>query len=106
MRYLGDVSLINIQRTYHGTEDRIQDSTERLLLAHHFYTECLQCQVALNISKQDEMQMWPILEVKIFDLWGIDFMGSFPSLDGKEYILVAVAYVLKCIEAISTRTNK
>ena len=40
--------------------------------AHRFYTECLQCQAALNISKQDEMPMRPILELEIFDLWGID----------------------------------
>ena len=73
--------------------------------AHCFNTECLQCQAALNISKQDEMLMRPILEVEIFNLWGIDFMGPFPLLDGKEYILVAIDYVSKCVEAIPTRTN-
>ena len=73
--------------------------------AHRFYTECLQCQATLNISKRDEMQMKPILEVEIFDLWGIDFMGPFPPSDGKEYILVAVDYVSKWVEAIPTRTN-
>ena len=73
--------------------------------AHRFYTECLQCQVAINISKRDEMPMQPILEVKIFDLWGIYFMGPFPPSDGKEYILVAVDYVSKWVEAIPTRTN-
>ena len=61
--------------------------------AHRFYMECLQCQEALNISKQDEMPMRPILEVEIFDLWRINFMGPFPPFDGKEYILVAVDYV-------------
>ena len=49
--------------------------------------------------------MRPILEVEIFDLWGIDFMGPFPPSDGKEYILVAVDYVSKWVEAILTRTN-
>ena len=51
------------------------------------------------------MLMRPILEVKIFDLWRIDFMGPFPPSDGKEYILVAVDYVSKWVEAIPTRTN-
>ena len=37
--------------------------------AYHFYTECLQCQAALNISKRDEMPVRPILEVEIFDIW-------------------------------------
>ena len=73
--------------------------------AHRFYTECLQCQAAINISKRDEMPMQPILEVEIFDLWGIDFMGPFPPSDGKEYILVAVDYVFKWVEAIPTKTN-
>ena len=49
--------------------------------------------------------MRPILEVKIFNLWGIDFIGPFPPSNGKEYILVAVDYVFKWVEAIPTRTN-
>ena len=73
--------------------------------AHRFYTECLQCQAAINISKQDEMPMRPILEVEIFNLWGIDFMGPFPPSDGKEYILVAVDDVSKWVKEIPTRTN-
>ena len=67
--------------------------------------ECLQCQAALNISKRDEMPMRLILEVEIFDLWWIDFLGPFPPSDGKEYLLVAVDYVSKWVEAISTRTK-
>ena len=67
--------------------------------------ECLKCQSALNISKRDEMPLQTILEVEIFDLWGIDFMGPFPPSEGKEYILVAVDYVSKWVEAIPTRTN-
>ena len=51
------------------------------------------------------MPMRPILEVEIFDLWGIDFMGPFPPSDGNEYILVAVDYVSKWVEAIPTRTK-
>ena len=51
------------------------------------------------------MPMRPILEVEIFDLWRIDFMGAFPPSDGKEYILVVVDYVSKWVEAIPTRTN-
>ena len=46
-----------------------------------------------------------ILEEEIFDIWGIEFMGPFPPSKGKEYILVAVDYVSKWIEAIPTRTN-
>ena len=32
-------------------------------------------------------------------------MGPFPASEGKEYILVAVDFVSKWVEAIPTRTN-
>ena len=73
--------------------------------AHRFYTECLQCQAALNISKRDEMPMRPILDLEFFDLWGIDFMGPFPPSEGKDYILVALDYVSKWVEMIPTKIN-
>ena len=66
--------------------------------------QCLKCQSALNISKRDEMPLQTILEVEIFDLWGIDFMGPFPPSEGKEYILVAVDYVSKWVEARVARS--
>ena len=65
--------------------------------------ECLKYQSALNISKQDEIPLQTILEVEIFYLWGIDFMEPFLPSEGKEYILVAVDYVSKWVEAIPTR---
>ncbi|XP_050918995.1 uncharacterized protein LOC127136489 [Lathyrus oleraceus] len=46
-----------------------------------------------------------ILEVEVFDEWGIDFMGSFPSPSCNKYILVIVDYVSKWIEAIASPTN-
>jgi len=51
------------------------------------------------------MPLNPILAIEIFDCWGIDFMGPFPPLFGFLYILVAVDYVLKWIEAIPSRNN-
>ena len=35
------------------------------------------------------------LQVEIFDVWGVDFMGPFPMSEHCEYILVAVDYVSK-----------
>ena len=46
-----------------------------------------------------------ILVCEIFDVWGIDFMGPFPSYFGNLYILLAVDYVSKWIEMKATRTN-
>jgi galactitol-specific phosphotransferase system IIC component len=43
------------------------------------------------------------LQIDIFDVWGIDFMGPFPNLEGYEYILVVVDYVSKWVKALPCR---
>ncbi|GJX69928.1 reverse transcriptase domain-containing protein, partial [Tanacetum coccineum] len=63
--------------------------------AQDMVTHCDACQRQGKISQKDEMPQNPIQNVKIFDLWGIDFMGMFPSSRGNRYILVAVDYVSK-----------
>ena len=73
--------------------------------AHQFVSTCNKCQRMGNISKKDEPPMHPILEVELFDLWGIDFMRPFPASYSNLYILFAVDYVSKWVEAIPTRTN-
>ena len=73
--------------------------------AHLFVSTCDKCQRMGNISRKDEPPMHPILEVELFDLWGIDFMGPFPASYSNLYILLAVDYVSKWVEAIPTRTN-
>jgi transposase InsO family protein len=40
------------------------------------------------------------LQIDIFDVWVIDFMGPFPNTEACEYILVAVDYVPKWVEAL------
>lgn len=51
------------------------------------------------------MPMNPIQAVEVFDLWGIDFMGPFPNSFGNVYILLAVDYMTKWVEAVATKTN-
>ena len=51
------------------------------------------------------MPLKNIQEVELFDVWGIDFMGPFPPSSGKNYILVAVDYVSKWVEAVALPTN-
>ena len=73
--------------------------------AHQFVSTCDKCQRMGSISKKDESPMSTILEVKLFDLWGMDFMGPFPTSFGNLYILLVVDYVSKWVEVIPTRTN-
>ena len=49
------------------------------------------------------MPLNPILVVELFDVWGIDFMGPFPTSFGYAYILVGVDYVSKWVEAVPCR---
>ncbi|GJT67409.1 reverse transcriptase domain-containing protein [Tanacetum coccineum] len=42
---------------------------------------------------------------EIFDVWGVNFMGPFPSSRGNKYILVAVDYLSKWVEAKAFPTN-
>lgn len=46
-----------------------------------------------------------VLEVEVFDVWGIDLMGPFLSSYANICILVVVDYVFKCAAAIATTTN-
>ncbi|XP_019230127.1 PREDICTED: uncharacterized protein K02A2.6-like [Nicotiana attenuata] len=66
---------------------------------------CDKCQRTGNISKRYEMHLNSIVVCELFDVWGIDFMGPCPPSNGYEYILVAVDYVSKCVEAIATKKN-
>ena len=72
--------------------------------AHLFAKSYDRCQRIENIGRRNEMSLTNILEVEIFYVWGIDFMGPFPSSYGHKYILLAVDYVSKWVEAIPTIT--
>jgi len=72
---------------------------------HLFVSKCDQCQCTGNITKRNEIPLNNMLEVEIFDVWGVDFMGPFPSSFGNQYILVEVDYVSKWMEAIASPTN-
>ncbi|GJU32356.1 reverse transcriptase domain-containing protein [Tanacetum coccineum] len=46
--------------------------------AHTLVRQCEACQKTRNIFKRDEMPLNNIQVCKVFDIWGIDFMGPFP----------------------------
>ncbi|KAL0418887.1 UNVERIFIED_CONTAM: Transposon Ty3-I Gag-Pol polyprotein [Sesamum radiatum] len=58
-----------------------------------------------NLGPCDQMPLVPILVCETFDVWGIDFMGPFPSSFGKSYIILGVDYVSKWVEAKATHTD-
>ena len=66
---------------------------------------CDRCQKIGNISSRNEMPLRGIMVVQIFDVWGIDFMGPFPPSFGNLYILLAVDYVSKWVEAVACPRN-
>ncbi|KAI3782082.1 hypothetical protein L2E82_12114 [Cichorium intybus] len=64
---------------------------------------CARCQRTGAVTSRNQMPLTPILVCEIFDVWGIDFMGPFPSSYGNLYILLAVDYVSKWVEAKAVR---
>nr|GEX55806.1 reverse transcriptase domain-containing protein [Tanacetum cinerariifolium] len=73
--------------------------------ANEFVKNCDSCQRQGKISQRNEMPQNSIQICEIYDVWGIDFMGPFPSLRGNKYILVAVDYLSKWVEAKALPTN-
>ncbi|GJX64097.1 reverse transcriptase domain-containing protein [Tanacetum coccineum] len=75
--------------------------------AHDFVTRCDICQRQGKISQRDEMPQNSIQVCEIFDIWGIDFMGPFPS-QREQYIYSwqnIVDYLSKWVEAKALPTN-
>ncbi|GJY95814.1 reverse transcriptase domain-containing protein [Tanacetum coccineum] len=73
--------------------------------AYELIKSCDACQRQCKISHRDEMPQNVIQVCKFFDVWGIDFIGPFLSSRGNKYILVAVDYLSKWVEAKALPTN-
>ncbi|GJU49295.1 reverse transcriptase domain-containing protein [Tanacetum coccineum] len=73
--------------------------------AHDLVTRCDTCQHQGKISQRDEMPQNSIQVCEIFDVWGIDFLGPFPSSQGNKYILMAVDYLSKRVKEKALPTN-
>ncbi|GJW48143.1 reverse transcriptase domain-containing protein [Tanacetum coccineum] len=73
--------------------------------AYELIKSCDACQRQGKISHRDEMPQNAIQVCEILDVWGIDFMGPFPSSRGNKYIRVAVDYLSKWVDAKALPTN-
>nr|GEV65933.1 reverse transcriptase domain-containing protein [Tanacetum cinerariifolium] len=73
--------------------------------AQNLVKNCDVCQRQGKITQKDEMPQSSIQVCEIFDVWDIDFMGPFLSSRGNKYILVAVDYLSKWVEAKALQTN-
>ncbi|XP_052185243.1 uncharacterized protein LOC127796879 [Diospyros lotus] len=67
---------------------------------YKFCSNCDRCQRLGSLSRRNMMPLHPIQVLEVFDCWGMDFMGPFVNSFGHEYILLAVDYVSKWVEAI------
>jgi hypothetical protein len=65
-----------------------------------YVASCPKCQRSRNISQRNSMPLRYNLQIDLFDVWGIDFMGPFKNSHGYEHILVMVDYVSKWVEAM------
>ncbi|GJU16555.1 putative nucleotidyltransferase, ribonuclease H [Tanacetum coccineum] len=73
--------------------------------AKDYVMRCDACQRSGNISSRSDMLQNNIQVCDVFDIWVLDFMGPFSNSKGNKYILVAVDYVSKWVEAQALPTN-
>jgi transposase InsO family protein len=68
-----------------------------------YVASCPECQRTGNISQRNSTPLRYNLQIDLFNVWGIDFMGPFENSHGYEHILVMVDYVCKWVEAMPCR---
>jgi transposase InsO family protein len=68
-----------------------------------YVASCPKWQRTGNISQRNSIPLRYNLQIDLFDVWGIYFMGPFKNSHRFEHILVMVDYVSKLVEAMPCR---
>ncbi|GJY28759.1 reverse transcriptase domain-containing protein [Tanacetum coccineum] len=91
-----------IIRDKKGAENLAANHLSRLENAHQ---DVLENKEITKTFPLETLRMVTFRVCEIIDVWGIDFMGPFPSSQGNKYILMAIDYLPKWVEAIALPTN-
>jgi hypothetical protein len=68
-----------------------------------YVASCPECQRTGNISQRNYMPLRYNLQIDLFDVWRIEFMGPFKNSQGYEHFLVMFDYVSKWVESMPCR---
>ena len=73
-----------------------------------YVAQCKECQRTKLLRAQDSMPLRPIMSARAFAKWGVDFIRPIkpPAKgSGAQYIIVAIDYLTKWVEAKATPKN-
>jgi hypothetical protein len=72
---------------------------------HKFVRSCQPCQLFTGKKKLVSLPLQPMIVEVPFQQWGLDFIGEFKdnSSNGYKWILMAIDYFMKWVEAIPTK---
>ena len=108
--------LINVM--HHHIDDTLQKTKQPRKFFNQVFTSLPYSETVLNgLNIMIDVREWAILTegmkclykgswwCRFFYVWGIDFIGPFPPSFGNQYILLAMDYVSKWVEAIACPRN-
>jgi hypothetical protein len=75
---------------------------------YKFIRSCDSCQCTSKPTASSHWPLTPIIPLALFEKWGIDFIGPIDPVAAKSrarYIILAIDYTTKWVEAIATKKN-